>query len=132
MIYDLEVWTGGLILLLPVVMLGLAWANRKGFNRNHSSKHRQQIFYLVALVTASASISVYLAYWSWRFCQLYKITPPFLILLTLERSIRVCTILSAIATVCFLIGRGPYRMLLALAMLWVLLQLWRSGIILWA
>jgi hypothetical protein len=132
MIYALGVWIGGLILLFPVAVVGLAWARRKAFYRNSTTKHGQKILYLVALIAASVSTLAYLGYWGWRICQLYQITLPFTVLLTLERSVRICRILSATAIICFLIGRGPYRILLALATLWVLLQLWRGGIIHWA
>jgi hypothetical protein len=132
MVYDVGVWISGLILLIPVVVLGTAWATRRGFSRNSATKHWQEILYLTALVAASASTLAYLGYWGWRLCQLYEITLPFMVLLTLEWSIRVCRMLSATAIVGFLIGRGPYRIPLALAMLWVLLQLWRGGIIHWA
>ena len=132
MIYDLGVWISGLILLFPVVVLGLAWARRKTFYRKSAAKRTQEIVYLVALVASSASTLAYLGYWGWRLCQLYQITLPFMVMLTIERSMRVCRMLSAIAIVCFLIGRGPYRIVLALATLWVMLQLWRDGIIHWA
>jgi hypothetical protein len=132
MVSDLGVWISGLILLFPVVVLGTAWATRRGFSRNSATKHWQEILYLVALVAASASTLSYLGHWGWRLCQLYEITLPFMVLLTLDWSIRVCRMLSAAAIVGFLIGRGPYRIPLALAMLWVMLQLWRGGIIHWA
>ena len=88
---------------------------------------------MVALVAGSASTLAYLGYWSWRVCDLYHATLPFVALLTLERLMYVSRALSIGAIVCLLIVRGPYRIPLVLASLWVMFQLWvHGGIIHWA
>jgi uncharacterized membrane-anchored protein len=88
---------------------------------------------MVALVAGSASTLAYLGYWSWRACQVYRVTLPFVALLTIERLMYVSRALSIAAIVCLLIGRGPYRVSVVLATLWVTFQLWvHDGIIHWA
>ena len=88
---------------------------------------------MVALVAGSASTLAYLGYWGWRVCQMYRVTLPFVALLTIERLMYVSRALSVVAIVCLLIGRGPYRVPVVLATLWVMFQLWvHGGIIHWA
>jgi hypothetical protein len=133
MLYDLEVFLVGSILLLPVVVIGLAWGRSSRFYRNHPIPQRQRIFYRVALVAASVSVLAYVGYWSWRVCGLYRIMLPSLILLSLERFLQLSKLFSAVAIICFLIGRGPHRVLVTLTTLWVTLQVWlHGGIIHWA
>lgn len=133
MLYDMEVWVAGLILLAPVVVLGTAWAKRRQFYSGKPIHQRQKLMYLVALVAASASTLSYLGYWGWRVCELYQITLPFTALLTLDRFLYAGRVLSAVALVGLFIGRGPHRFLVALATLWIMLQLWtHDGIIHWA
>ena len=87
----------------------------------------------MALVAASVSTLAYLGYWGLRVWGLYQITLPFTALLTLERFLYAGRLLSAVAIVGLFIGRGPYRVLVTLATLWVMLQLWtHDGIIHWA
>jgi hypothetical protein len=57
---------------------------------------------------------------------------PVIALLSLERLIHVSRAASTAAVGCLLIGRGPYRVLVLLATLWVTFQLWGKGIIHWA
>ncbi|SRR6266849_3052650 len=104
MLYDLEVWLAGLILLLPVLVLGFAWARSRRFYNSQPIQQRQKILYLVALVAASVSTLAYLGYWGWRVCGLYRITLPFMALLILERFLNLSKLLSAVAIVCFFIG----------------------------
>lgn len=133
MLYDMEVWVSGLILLSPVVVLGIAWAKSREFYSGKPVHQRQKLLYLVALVAASVSTLAYLGYWGWRVCGLYQITLPFTALLTLERFLYASRLLSGIAIVLLFIGRGPHRVLVTLATLWVMLQLWtHDGIIHWA
>jgi len=81
-----------------------------------------------ALLSAVASIG----YWSWRVCQIYHTTLPFIALLTLERLIYLSRAVSIAAIGCLVIGRGPYRVRVLLAVLWVTLPLWvHDGIIHW-
>jgi len=133
MLVDLGIWIEGLILLSPTFVLGLAWARRGRFYSNKPTPQRQKILYLLALVAATISTLGYLAYWGWRVCKLYEITFPFIVLLALERLIWGCRLLSAVAIPCLIVGRGPYRGLLALTILWVMFQVWiHSDIIHWA
>ncbi|HYM77367.1 MAG TPA: hypothetical protein VE377_15440 [Candidatus Dormibacteraeota bacterium] len=133
MLYDLKVWLTGLILLLPIPVLALAWMRRSRFYAGHEVQERQKTLYLAALLAASLSAAAYLEFWSWRVCGLYGITPPLAVLLILERFLFVTRLLSAIAIVCFFLGRGPYRLLLILTTLWVTVQIWmHSRIIHWA
>ena len=133
MLYDLEVWLAGSILLLPVVVLGLAWARSSRFYSSHPIPQRQRILYRVALVAASVSALAYVGYWGWRVCGLYRIMLPFSALLLLDRFLYLSRLLSAVAIVCFLIGRGPYRGMTTLTTLWVTLQIWvHREIIHWA
>jgi hypothetical protein len=133
MLFDLEVWLAGLFLLFPVPVLGVAWARSHRFYSGHRIQQRQKNLYLVALVAASVSTLGYLGYWGWRICGLYRIMLPFMALLILERFLYLSRLLSAVAMICFFIGRGPYRVLVALTTLWVMLQIWLyDGIIHWA
>jgi hypothetical protein len=133
MLFDLGVWIGSLIILLPVPVLGLAWTRRCRFYQDRPAQHRQRVFYFLALATASASTLAYLGYWAWRVYGLYQVTFPFIFLLTLERSMYACRLLSASAVLFLLFGRGPYRVLVLLTTLWVMLQLWvHGGVIHWA
>jgi|SRR5450631_1313744 len=133
MLYNLGVWLAGLILLSPILVLGLAWAKINRFYYGKQVQRRQKLFYLAALVAGSVSTLAYLGYWSWRVCQMYHATVPFIGLLALERLIYISRVLSLAAIACLLIGRGPYRILLVLATLWVMFQLWvHGGIIHWA
>jgi hypothetical protein len=133
MLYDLGVWLAGLILVSPILVFAVAWAKINRFYRSRQIQRRQKLFYLVALVAGSVSTVAYVGYWSWRISQLYHGTVPFIVLLSLERLIYVARVLSMAAIPCLLIGRGPYRILLVLATLWVILQLWvHGGIIHWA
>ncbi len=133
MLYNLGIWIVGLMLLSPVFVLGLAWLGIRRFYVGRQTHKRGKLFYLTALLAASVSTLTYLCYWGWRLCELYRITVPFMVLLTLDRSIYVCRFLSALAIVGLLIGRGPCRVLVVLATLWVMFQLWaHGGIIHWA
>jgi hypothetical protein len=127
MLYSLGVCLAGLLLLSPIPVFGLAWAKIKCFYRSRQVQRQQRLFYLVALAAGSVSTLAYLGYWSWRACQMYHATLPFIVLLILERLIYVSRILSMAAIACLLIGRGPYRILLVLATAWVMFQLWMHG-----
>lgn len=133
MIYDLKIWLAASILALPIVVLGLAWAGSSRFYGRHPIPKRQRIVYRVALLAASLSTLAYLGYWGWRVCGLYRIMLPSPALLVIEGSLNLSKLLSAVAIVCFLIGRGPYRVSAILTTLWVTLQIWlHGGIIHWA
>jgi hypothetical protein len=133
MLYTLGVWIVGLLLVSPVFVLGLAWARIRWFYASRQTSQRGKLFYLTALAAASVSTLTYLCYWGWRLCELYQITLPFVVLLTLDRSIFVCEFFSAFAIVGLLIGRGPCRVLVVLATFWVMFQLWaHGGVIHWA
>ncbi|SPF39322.1 membrane hypothetical protein [Candidatus Sulfotelmatobacter kueseliae] len=133
MLYDLSVWLAGLILLTPILVFGLAWARISRYYHGRQVHRRQKISYMAALVAGSVSTLAYLGYWSWRVCQMYHATLPLIGLLTLDRLIYVSRALSMATIACLLFGRGPYRMPLALATLWVTFQLWVHGdIIHWA
>jgi hypothetical protein len=133
MLLNLSVWLAGLILLSPIVIFGLAWTK---INRPYHSvevQRRQKLLYMAALVAGSVSTLAYLGYWSWRVCQMYNASLPFVALLTLERLIYASRVLSIAAIACLLFGRGPYRILLMLVTLWVMFQLWIHGdLIHWA
>jgi len=87
---------------------------------------------LIALTGALLSAVADIGYWSWRVCHIYHTTLPFIALLTLERLIYLSRAVSIVAIECLLIGRGPYRVQVLLAVLWVTLQLWvHDGIIHW-
>jgi len=134
MLYDLEVCLGGALLLLPIVVFGLAWARTNAYySSGHLISNRQRIVYRVALVAASVSTIAYAGYWAWRICGLYVVSPPLLAVLVLEHCLFVSRGLSALAVLCFLIGRGPYWILATVTTIWVTLQLWvHDGIMHWA
>jgi hypothetical protein len=133
MFYDLGVWLAGLVVVGPAIVLGLACVNDGPYYRNNPTKHWRKVFYRVALIAGCASTLASFAYWGWRVCGLYQITLPFILLVTLERSIYACRLFSALAIVGLIIGRGPYRVLLTISILWVMVQLWTHGhIIHWA
>jgi hypothetical protein len=127
MAYDLSVWLTGVILLLPMVVFGLAWAAIKRFYERGETRREQRRFYIAALFGGSLSTITYIGYWSWRVCQLYHATIPLPVLLALDRSIYAARAASIAAVLLLLIGRGPYRIPVFLATLWVTFQLWAHG-----
>jgi len=132
MLFDFGVWLGGVFLFLPVLVVGLAWANLSSFYRSEIPR-RQRRFYLIALTASSVSMVSYLGYWGWRVCQMYNVAIPLSALLALDRAVAASKLLSIVAVGCFLLARGPYRFLLVLACLWVAFQLWVHGsVIHWA
>jgi len=133
MLYNLGIWIVGVMLLSPAFVLSLAGLRIGRFYVSRRIHKRDKFFYLTALLAASVSTLTYLCYWGWRLCELYRITVPFIVLLNLDRSIYVCRFVSALAVVGLLIGRGPCRVLVVLATLWVMFQLWaHGGVIHWA
>jgi hypothetical protein len=127
MAYDLSVWLAGVILRLPIVVFGLAWATIKRFYERGETRREQRRFYIAALFAGSLSTIAYIGYWSWRVCQLYHATIPLPVLLALDRWIYAARAASIAAVVFLLIGRGPYRIPVFLATLWVTFQLWAHG-----
>jgi hypothetical protein len=133
MAYELSVWLGGVILLLPIVVFGLAWATIKPFYERRETPPKQRRFYIAALFAGSLSTVAYIGYCSWRVCQLYHATIPSPVLLALERSMYAARAASITAVILLLIGRGPYRIPVFLATIWMTFQLWAHGsIIHWA
>jgi hypothetical protein len=133
MLCSLSVWLAGLILLLPVLVLASAWARRTRYYGGHEIPQRQKTLYLLAIVAASVSTVSYLGYWGWRVCGLYRVSPPLMALVILERFMYISEVLSAVAIICFFLGRGPYRFPLVLTTLWLMLPIWVHGrIIHWA
>lgn len=133
MLFGLEVWLAGLILLLPGIVLGIAWVKNGRFYSSHNIAAPQRVLFRVALITASISTLAYFGYWGWRVCGMYHIVFPFSALLVLDRFLFLSRFFSALAIICFLIGRGPYRVLTTLATVWVMLQIWlHGGVIHWA
>ena len=133
MAYELSVWLTGAILLLPMIVFGLAWARTKRFYERGETQRKQRILYVGALVAGSLSTVAYVGYWSWRVCELYHAIIPLPVLLVLDRLIYLGRAASIVTIVCLLIGRGPYRIPVLLATLWVTFQLWaHGGIVHWA
>jgi hypothetical protein len=133
MLYDLGLWLAGLFVLSLILVFGLAWAKIKRFYHGKQVQPWQRVSHMIALVAGSASTLANLGYWSWRVCQMYQATLPFVALLTIERLMYVSRALSVAAIVGLLIGRGPCRVPVVLATLGVMLQLWvHGGIIHWA
>ncbi|HVO82037.1 MAG TPA: hypothetical protein VMT28_14980 [Terriglobales bacterium] len=120
-------------MLSPLVVFGLACAKVNRYYNRKQVQRQQKVFYLVALAAGSVSTLAYVGYWGWRVFQMNHATVPFIALLTLERLIYASRVLSIAALGCLLVGRGPYRIPLALAILWVTVHLWAHGsIIHWA
>jgi len=133
MVYDLGVWLAGLILLLPLVIFGLAWARIKQFYQSRAVRPQQRCLYLIALIAASISTLAYVGIWSWRVCDLYHASLPLAVLLALQRFIYLARAVSLVAIGCLVVGQGPYRIPALLAISWVTFQLWINGsIIHWA
>lgn len=133
MAYDLSVWFAGVILLQPIIVFGLVWTSIKRFYKRGETPRHQRRLYVTALLAGSLSTVAYMGYWSWRVCKLYHAIIPLPVLLTLDRLIYVARAASIAAIVCLLIARGPYRIPVLLATLWVTFQLWAHGsIIHWA
>ena len=120
-------WLAGVILLLPLVVFGLAWATIKRFYERGETRRKQRRFYIAALFEGSLSTIVYIGYWSWRVWRLYHVTVPLPVLLALDRSIYAARAASIAAIVFLPIGRGPSRIPVFLATLWVTFQLWVHG-----
>lgn len=127
MAYDLGVWLAGVILMLPIIVLGSAWARIKRFYDRGETRRYQRRLYVTALLAGSLSTVAYMGYWTWRVCILYHATVPLPVLLALDHLIYVARAASIAAIVCLLIGRGPYRIPVLLATLWVTFQLWVHG-----
>jgi hypothetical protein len=133
MLFAFGVWVIGVILISPILIFGLAWAKTTRFYRNRQVPYKQKFFYLAALIGGSVSTLAYVGYWSFRVGQLYHITFPLLAQLAIDRLIYASQLFCTASLVCLLFGRGPYRVPLALATLWVMFQLWvHGGIIHWA
>lgn len=133
MLYDLETIIIGAVLLLPLAVLGLAWARINTFYASHPARRRQRVLYRTALVVASVSALAYLGYWSWRVCSLYQIVFPFTVLIVLERFLYLSRVLSLVSIFCFILGRGPHRILTTVATFWITLQIWiHNDLIHWA
>lgn len=133
MLFALGVWVIGLMLLLPVFVLGLASARVPRFYARSQTGQREKFVYLTGLIAASVSTVIHLCYYGWRLCKLYHITLPYMVVFTIDRSIFVCRFLAAFAIAGLLIGRGPCRIPAVLVTLWVMFLLWaHGGIIHWA
>ncbi len=124
MLYDLQVWLGGLLIAAPIVALVAAWARIRQFYPSRLVRPRHERLYILALALASVSSLGYLGSWAWWTANLYSISIPIRVSLMLERFIRAGVLLSAAATGCLLIGRGPYRVLLVLTTLLMMAYLW--------
>lgn len=133
MAYDLGLWLAGVILLFPIIVFVLAWARIKRSYERGETRHLYRRLYIASLLTGSLSTAAYIGYWCRRVCELYHAAIPLRVLLALDRSIYVARVASIVAIVCLLAGRGPYRVPVLLAILWVTFQLWtHGGIIHWA
>jgi uncharacterized membrane-anchored protein len=127
MLFALQVWLAALIILLPAFVDGLSWATTRRFYRTHHVSRSQKNSYLAGLVVVSASTFIYLGYFAWRICALYQVRLPFYLLIALDRSLFPAGLLSALAIIGFFAGRGPYRLAMAIAGLWVAGQIWIHG-----
>lgn len=96
---------------------------RTRYYGGHELPQRQRTLYLLAMVAASVRTVSDLGYWGWRVCGLYQITAPWTVLIILERFMYLSEVLSAVAIICFFLGRGPYRFALVLTTLWVMLPI---------
>jgi hypothetical protein len=133
MLFGIGMWVVGLALLSPALVLGLASARTPSFYASNQTGQRRKFVYLTGLIGASVSTVVHVSYYGWRLCKLYQITLPYMVELTIDRSIFVCRFLAAFAIAGLLIGRGPCRVPAILVTLWVLFLLWaHGGIIHWA
>jgi hypothetical protein len=127
MLFALEVWLAAFIILSPAVVDGLSWATTRCFYRTHQVSISQRRNYLAGLVSVSVSTLIYLGYFAWRVCALYRVRFPLHVLIALDRSLFPAGLLSSLAVICFFVGRGPYRFALGIAALWVAVQIWIVG-----
>ena len=128
MLYDLGVCLAGLILFSPILAFGLAWAKIDGSYSNRQVQRRQKDSSDRGFVERSR------LHWLLELACLSDISHhvAFIALLTLERLIYLSRAVSIAAIGCLVIGRGPYRVRVLLAVLWVTLPLWvHDGIIHW-
>jgi hypothetical protein len=133
MLYDLSVWLAVLLLVWPIPLFVLAWVRLPRFEYGSDVRQWQRFAYLLALSFASLSTLAYSAYWARWTCSLYRIIVPFSASIILDRFMRASLLLSAVAILGVVAGRGPHRILLALATLWVMSQLWlHSPVLHWA
>jgi hypothetical protein len=133
MLYDLGVWIVGLVLALPLVALAIACAHTRRFHRSNKTPSRQRAFYWSALALALISNVVYVGYWSWRVVKLYSAEVSFQSSLWLERFMYASVVFTAVTLFLLFIGRGPYRVLVALSVIGIAAYLWlHLPIIHWA
>ena len=133
MLLNLEVWLAALVIILPAIVDGFSCAAAPRYYRSRQVPGTQKSTYLAGLIIASAGALVQVNYWAWRVSALYRLKVPLPALIVLDRCLYPSAVLSSVAIVCFFIGRGPYRLLLALAALLVALQIWiHGGVLHWA
>ena len=117
----------GLILLIaatPGVLVVLALSRTRHYHREKCVTLQRQALYWTALALTSVSTITYLGYFVWRLCQIYGVSIPFEVSLWLQRLIYATGVLSVVALASLVVGRGPYRALVALAVLWETAFLW--------
>jgi len=133
MLYDLGVWIVAVVLALPLVALAAACARTRRFHRSNNTPSRQRAFYWSALALALVSGVAYLSYWAWLVAKLYSVAVSFQVSMWLERFMYVSALFAALALIFLFIGRGPYRVLAALSVIWTAnYLLLRLPIIHWA
>jgi hypothetical protein len=133
MLYSLGVWITGLFLASPLIPLAIAYVRAPGFHKRNDIPSQKRALYWTALALCLANAIVYLSYWAWRVCKLYNINVTLTLSLWLERSMYAAVGLAAIALGLVVLGRGPYRVFVALSIIWIAGYLWlRLPIMHWA
>ncbi len=97
--YGLAAWLAGLILLLPAIVLGFAWAKRRAYYERNPALDWRRKLYSLALISASLSVLAYLGYWSWRILGLDQFRFPLSALLFLDRFVFYSVLLPPMAII---------------------------------
>jgi hypothetical protein len=105
MLFDLGVWIVGLVLLLPAIAAGIAWARVRVFYDRSSVGSLQKSGFLIGLVAVSVSALAVYGYWGWRVSTMYGTSPSISVAMALDRLVQVGKWLSAASILCLLVGR---------------------------
>lgn len=124
MVEDALAYLAFCLIWLPAGVLLLAWMRSHQFYATKHVDRPYKVIYVAALVLASFSTLAYMSYWCVWACEVRHVSVPLWGSLALGQIMGAGIVISAVAIVGVLVGRGPYRVLVGLASAWVLLELW--------
>ena len=122
-LYDLQVWLVFILLIAPLVVFALAGAAGGRFCRATHVSSTEKRLYFGGVVLGSFGTVAYLCYWGVWLSSLYSLPAPFWTRIVLGWLMHAGRFLCAGSVFCLAMARGPYRGLLALAVVSVAIQL---------